>query len=205
MAFTLNVPETLPFVPKKRFIKAIPNSILVAIPVVATVAYLAHKKGYIDIPFLDKEPELGPDALGMIGSRAANITLSVFPPVVRPDSTITVTGEFQGPGGTPILVNEGHYAVYEEINELGKGIRNKVDGGSLGQNISVYNKVISTRNYRDGTYSIVVADEPIVGDVGDASSLFNQGVRGTFSEPPVNATATNPFYQPENRFDITIS
>jgi hypothetical protein len=198
MAFKLKVPETLPFLPKKRIIKQVPNSVLVGVPILAVVGgYIANKQGWIDLSMI---PGFGPPggaggAGGQVMTQpAGNITLSAFPPIVRPNSTITITGEFQNTTGQPIAVAEGYYAVFEDIQELGKGLRNKIDSGSLGRNISVYNRVIPTTNWRDGSYSIIVADQPITGDPGDASALFNRGVTGSYNPPPpVSSVSTPPF------------
>lgn len=210
--FKLKIPETLPGLPKKRIIKFLPNTALVAIPVVGSAAiWYGHSKGYIKNQFLDSI--LGPAGVpaGQAGGPivtqpAANITLSAYPPVVRPDSTIVITGEFLGPGNTPITVATGFYAVYQDLQDIQTGLRKQVAGGSLGANLTTYNVTIPTTNWLDGTYSIVVSDQPIVGDPGSGTSTFNTGVTGQagYGNPPIPAQAAIP-NQGGNDFGITLS
>ena len=211
----IKIPETLPGLPKKRIIKFLPNSALVAIPVLGTAGvWYAHKQGYIHNSFLDsllgpgpaQTPAPGTPGAPIVTQPAANITLSAYPPVVRPDSTVVITGEFLGPGNTPITVAQGFYAIYEELQDISTGLRRQVDAGSLGTNLSVYNKTIPTNNWRDGTYTIIVSDQPIMQDPGDATALFNTGATGQagYNSPPVPQTATG-YNDNGNDFGITLS
>ena len=195
----LKIPETLPFLPKKRIFKKLPNTILVA--GIATVAaggvWYGHSKGLIKNSLLDKllgpaGAAVPPAGTPVVTQPASSITLSAYPPVVRPNSNITITGQFMGPMG-PVTVAGGYYAVFEDLqNGLG-GPRRIVAQGMIGQNLTMYSATIPTTNFLDGTYTIVVSDQPVTSDPGlpPAGSGPVPGAQGY--SPGSSQTVTTPF------------
>ena len=87
------------------------------------------------------------------------VQYEIVPNGVQPDASTTLVGQFKDMMGNPVSVPNAMYYVWEtDINTNAKELRSQ---GSLGTNISRFNKPISTQAFRQGQYTVTVTDAPL--------------------------------------------
>jgi len=86
---------------------------------------------------------------------ADDVEYEIVPDEVRPNSYVTATGMFKDASGQAVAVPEAFYYVFEDIGANGRELRAR---GSLGKNVSRFSQNIPTPNFRQGVYTIIIAD-----------------------------------------------
>lgn len=91
--------------------------------------------------------------------QAASATVNVYPANVKTGDLVTFEGDFRGATGSNVTLPNAYIAVFEDTG-------NKVYDSSLGMFVSHFKVQIPTANYRDGSYTVVVSDQPIASPAG---------------------------------------
>jgi hypothetical protein len=128
---------------KHNIIKKVPNNYIylgAAGVIVIGGLYYAATNGMIQIP----------------GMGAASVTVNAFPVTVKTGENVNITGSFTDSMGRAATVLNGYVAVFEDVGQ-------KVYEGNLGFFVSSFKTTIPTTNWRDGSYTCIVSDSPIVG------------------------------------------
>src|SRR3982751_4254831 len=113
-------------------------------------------------------------------THADKIVLNINPAdIVQSNSFMLLEGAFLDKAGNTITVPKGYYYIFRDTG-LSTGYQ-YVYGGTLGENISQFRTNVPTTFFQDGSYEVVVADEPIP----DATL----GV-GAFANPPYEGDTT---------------
>jgi hypothetical protein len=86
--------------------------------------------------------------------QAASATVNVYPANVKTGDLVTFEGDFRGVSGGVVTLPTAYIAIFEDTG-------NKVYDSTLGMFVSHYKIQIPTSNYRDGSYTVVVSDQPI--------------------------------------------
>lgn len=111
---------------------------------------------------------------------SSSITVNTEPnDLIRPNSTMIVEGSFLDKNGNVTTVPRGYYYIFRDTG-LSTGYQ-YVYGNTLGTNVSNYRVTVPTTYFQDGSYEVVVSDEPL-----PDSALGT----GKFANPPYNGGTT---------------
>jgi hypothetical protein len=77
---------------------------------------------------------------------------SIFPPVVRPGDTVTISGQILDANNTPTTIPVAYYQVNNGMGQM-------ILSGELGKNVSNFMKVITIPQVADGGFLINITDE----------------------------------------------
>jgi hypothetical protein len=90
---------------------------------------------------------------------ASTATINVYPANVKTGDLVTFEGDFRGANGQVVTLPTGYIAVFEDTG-------NKVYDSTLGNFVNHFKIQVNTSNYRDGSYTVVVSDQPIGAPAG---------------------------------------
>lgn len=177
----------IPFLPKKdllgqkkQLIKGVPNNVIYIVGGATLAAgglYYAADAGLLDAIL----PGLG------LGGNAATVVVQAYPGNVKTGEMVQIEGDFRDGAGQPATVPTGYLAIYEDTGA-------KLYETTLGKMVSHFKQSVSTANWRDGSFTAVVSDQPPVAPLGHTA-----GTLSTYA-PPSN----NP-YSPAGGASITVS
>ncbi len=108
---------------------------------------------------------------------ASGVIVNIKPEGAVPsNSYMMVNGYFFGPDNQVMTVPEGYYYVFRDTG-LTTGYQ-FVYAGSLGKNVSDFNINVPTTFFQDGSYEIVVSDEPIPDNILGTGKFANPVYQG---------------------------
>lgn len=144
----------------KKYV-TVPNILLASGGIVAAILAYKFINGesfnLFPPPAAVAEPPISPDS--MVDGKAAKVVFQLNPSVVRPGSSIHLSGYFADWKNQRVTVAQGYWYVF---NDQGFHGRELVNSGSLGDNVSDFGTLIEVpRTYGNGTYSVVISDEPL--------------------------------------------
>lgn len=118
-------------------------------------------------------------ALPMItDSQLTTVEFEIVPPNVKPGSPVALRGQFRDLTGNPVRVAKGWYYVFAKRGENDKAL---LLSGSLGENMSRFNRVISTNGLSTGIHSVRILDRQLsLQESGEASKLpgiISEGIK----------------------------
>lgn len=110
-------------------------------------------------------------------THADKIVLNINPAdIVLTNSTMLLEGAFLDSAGNTITVPKGYYYIFRDTG-LSTGYQ-YVYGGSLGDNVSTFRTNVPTTFFQEGSYEVVVSDEPIPDSTLGAGAFANPPYQG---------------------------
>lgn len=188
----------LPNVNKYKRYVTIPNILIASgVGLAAILAYKYMQDGTFSLfPSAEQLPIATPPTGPMEDGKAAKVVFQLNPSVVRPGSSIHLSGYFADWKNQRVTVAQGYWYVF---NDQGFHGRELVNSGSLGDNVSDFGTLIEVPNtYGNGTYSVVIADEPL-NDAQIGAQNYGFGKGGIQARP---RAANDPISIP-GKYDLS--
>lgn len=111
--------------------------------------------------------------------RASRVYFQTYPAVARPGGQITISGYFADTDNERMVVNKAYFYILDDQGYMGREL---VFQGSLGTNLSEFNKVVSLPRLKNGTFTVLVSDYPL-GDMELGTQNPGLGPGGSGSRP----------------------
>ena len=169
---------TIPVVKKKL------PKVVIAIGIVAIIGIIYYTQVYKKkAPAGGLKAPLQPDPMQTM------VDYEIIPNEVRPNSYVTLIGQFTDLQGKPVSVPTATYYVWEtDINTNGKELRSQ---GSMGFNVSRFSQNVPTTSFRQGQFSITVTDAPLPPNEAVLLSKgpIVTGGSGAVARPPEGSTS----------------
>lgn len=163
---------------KQQMIKGVPNNYLYlggGLIAVVTAAVVANDMGLID--------------LSLFGLSSTNLTAvaAATPAMVRTGENVKITGDIFNKSMQPTKVPAIYMAIYEDNGE-------QQFNQQVATNASHFEAAIPTANFRDGKYTFVVDNKPILGKPAELTGVPNYNPYDISVSP--GATTPNAQTQP---------
>ncbi len=111
------------------------------------------------------------------GGIASGVIINIKPEGAVPsNSYMMMNGYFFGPDNQKMTVPEGYYYIFRDTG-LASGYQ-FVYAGSLGKGLSEFNINVPTTFFQDGSYEVVVSDEPIPDNILGTGKFANPIYQG---------------------------
>ncbi len=110
---------------------------------------------------------------------ASRVYFQTYPAIAKPGSLITISGYFSDSDGNRITVPKGMFYILDDQGFHGREL---VFQGSLGTNISEFNKVVALPRLKNGTFTVLVSDYAL-GDMELGTQNPSMGPGGIGSRP----------------------
>ena len=162
--------------PVKKYLKPTPMNLMIGAGLAFSgyVLYQYFTNGSTLKLLPDKETVGEPPA-----GAATRVYFQTYPAVARPGGMLTISGYFANSDGDRITVPKSFFYVLDDQGYMGREL---VFQGSLGTNLSEFNKVISLPRLKNGTFTVLVSDYPL-GDMELGTQNPGLGPGGSGSRP----------------------